>query len=189
MKQTKYQQPLGLSFGEKIVVGILILPMVWNLSNLVLYPSPVLAVSNPPPAEQKINCTEAMAFGDRGQTIKEIFDLTNQDRQKNNLPKLCYSQALAQAAQGKVDDMAAKGYFAHINPQGKNMEYWISKSGGNEYYKIGENLAVNFWDAGVLEKAWMNSPDSCMRIVTSSFCPLGNCENVKPCLDKIGSTS
>jgi uncharacterized protein YkwD len=173
MRQKKYQQTFGLSFGEKIVVGVLILPLVWNLSNLILYPSPVFAVSNPPPAARQTNCPEPLAFGDQGQIIKVIFDLTNRDRQKNNQPKLCYSQALAGAAQGKADDMAIRGYFAHINPQGKNMEYWISQNGGDKYYKIGENLAVNFWDAGVLENAWINSPEHKSNILNGGYQDVG----------------
>jgi uncharacterized protein YkwD len=173
MKQKKYLQPLGLSFGEKIIAGILILPLAWNLSNMVLSRPAVFADDAVAPAARQVNCPEVMAFGNQAQIIKKVFDLTNQDRQKNNLPKLCYSQALARAAQGKADDMAAQEYFAHINPQGEDMKYWIFKNGGDEYFKIGENLAVNFWDAGVLENAWMNSPEHKANVLNGGYQDVG----------------
>jgi len=203
MEQKKYQQPLGLSFGKKVAAVFLVLPLVWSLSSSVLYQSSAFAdrapaapvkpqvlagdkinLSNktagqsgpqalPAPAPAQTDCPEAMSVGAGGQVIKEIFDLTNRDREANNLPRLCYSQQLAAAAQGKADDMAVRGYFAHVNLQGQNMLYWIAKSGGAGFNKTGENLAVNFTDTGILEKAWMASKDHRANILDAEYQNIG----------------
>ncbi len=43
-----------------------------------------------------------------------VTDLTNQQRVDNNLPALETNPLLTEAAQAKANDMAAKGYFAHV---------------------------------------------------------------------------
>src|SRR5437764_1128766 len=45
-----------------------------------------------------------------------IVSLTNQARATNNLSILTPNSLLSQAAQAKANDMAARGYFAHVSP-------------------------------------------------------------------------
>jgi uncharacterized protein YkwD len=45
------------------------------------------------------------------------------------LPKLVWSNELAQAAEKKALDMASRDYFDHVDPDGYGMNYWIVKAG------------------------------------------------------------
>jgi len=101
-----------------------------------------------------------------------LVDFTNHDRQENNVPTMTMSSVLTKAAQMKADDMAAKGYFAHTSPDGLSPWYWFQKAGYDFSY-AGENLAINFSDAGDVEKAWMNSQTHRENILNPHFTEIG----------------
>jgi len=48
-----------------------------------------------------------------------LFDLTNEEREENNLPAFHENQLLQLAAQRKAEDMARRGYFSHYDPEGR----------------------------------------------------------------------
>src|SRR6185437_2992308 len=54
-----------------------------------------------------------------------LVDLVNDDRSANKIGGLTVNPKLVAAAQAKADDMAAKGYFAHVSPGGENSWYWF----------------------------------------------------------------
>src|SRR3989344_5925368 len=75
-----------------------------------------------------------------------IVALANQDRAAQSIGQLIEDPLLNEAAQAKADDMAAKGYFSHLDPGGNAPWMWLKKA-GYYYWSAGENLAVNFSDA------------------------------------------
>ncbi len=101
-----------------------------------------------------------------------LVALTNTDRAENNLGALIEDQRLAAAAQLKADDMAAKGYFAHVTPEGYQPWHWLEQV-GYDYTYAGENLAVNFTDSEEVEEAWMNSPTHRANIVKPEYTHVG----------------
>ena len=101
-----------------------------------------------------------------------LVDLTNGDRTASNIGGLATSPVLTATAQAKVDDMAAKGYFAHVSPDGKDSWYWFKKEGYTFLY-AGENLAVDFSDSADVERAWMNSPTHRANILDGHFTEIG----------------
>jgi len=101
-----------------------------------------------------------------------LATLSNEDREQNGLASLEPDPLLARAAQMKATDMAAKGYFAHIDPDGNAPWYWLDKV-GYEYGYAGENLAVNFTDSEDVEEAWMNSPTHRANIVKPQYSRVG----------------
>src|SRR5665213_688323 len=101
-----------------------------------------------------------------------LVDLTNQDRETNQLNGLTISPLLVEAAQAKANDMAANGYFAHISPSGLNSWYWF-KQAGYDFSYAGENLAVDFTDSGDVNQAWLNSPEHRANILDSHFTQIG----------------
>ncbi|HQT82722.1 MAG TPA: CAP domain-containing protein, partial [Candidatus Paceibacterota bacterium] len=76
------------------------------------------------------------------------------------------------AAQAAADDMAAKGYFAHVSPDGKSPWYWLDAA-GYHYSYAGENLAVNFTDSSAVEAAWMASPEHRANIEKPQYTQVG----------------
>ncbi|MFA6353842.1 MAG: CAP domain-containing protein [Candidatus Paceibacterota bacterium] len=101
-----------------------------------------------------------------------LADLTNEERQTQNLPTLTVNPILNEAAAMKANDMATKGYFAHTSPEGKTPWYWIEKV-GYKYQYAGENLAINFNDSKDVTNAWMGSPTHKANIVKGNYTEIG----------------
>ena len=101
-----------------------------------------------------------------------LVALTNQDRLAGGITGVTEDPLLDQAAQAAANDMAAKGYFAHVSPDGKSPWYWLDQVGYNYSY-AGENLAVNFTDSSSVEAAWMNSPTHRANIEKPQYTQVG----------------
>lgn len=97
---------------------------------------------------------------------------TNQNRTDRSLRPLTINPLLQEAAQMKADDMAAKGYFAHVSPDGTTPWDWMQKA-DYKYSYAGENLAVNFVDSSDVMNAWMESPSHRSNILDAHFTELG----------------
>lgn len=101
-----------------------------------------------------------------------LATLTNKDRADNGIPALVEDAHLSEAAQMKADDMAARGYFSHVDPDGHQPWYWFERA-GYDYTYAGENLAVNFTDSEDVEDAWMKSPAHHANIVKAQYTRIG----------------
>ena len=101
-----------------------------------------------------------------------LTTLTNEKRAENNAAPLVQNDLLIKAAQLKAEDMAARGYFAHVSPDGKTPWYWLEQV-GYRYSSAGENLAVNFFESDDVAQAWMNSPTHRENIVKKNYTEIG----------------
>lgn len=101
-----------------------------------------------------------------------LVDLANGDRSSDGLSTLSLNPKLVAVAQAKANDMAAKGYFAHISPEGVDPWHWFEEI-GYDYSFAGENLAVDFSDSSDVERAWMHSPTHRDNILNSKFTEIG----------------
>ena len=101
-----------------------------------------------------------------------LVELANGSRSDGNLALLSENPLLSKAAQAKADDMAAKGYFAHVSPDGVSPWFWFS-SVGYAFQAAGENLAVDFYDSADVHRAWMSSPGHRANILKSNFTEIG----------------
>lgn len=105
-------------------------------------------------------------------TVEKLYQLTNQERQKNGLPNLAYSEKLSQAAAKKAQDMFAKNYWAHYAPDGVTPWDFILQA-GYQYEYAGENLAKNFLFSDGVVSAWMNSPSHRDNILRKDYTEVG----------------
>ncbi len=101
-----------------------------------------------------------------------LVDLTNGDRNASNIHGLTINPVLVAVAQAKADDMAAKGYFSHVSPEGKDPWHWF-KLVGYKFTYAGENLAVDFSDSADVQRAWMNSPTHRKNLLDPRFTEIG----------------
>lgn len=101
-----------------------------------------------------------------------LVDKTNTSRTDAELPPLAVSHTLEQAAALKANDMAVKGYFAHVSPDGASPWIWFEKA-GYLYEYAGENLAINFTDSEDAVRAWLNSPSHRANIMNGHFSETG----------------
>lgn len=98
--------------------------------------------------------------------------LANADRGAGALEALVEDPLLARAAQAKADDMAARGYFAHVSPDGTTFRKYLDDA-GYQYSYAGENLAVDFEESVDVERAWMNSPTHRANILKAEYTHVG----------------
>lgn len=101
-----------------------------------------------------------------------LVELANQDRAASGLADLKINSVLIAVAQAKANDMAEKGYFAHVSPQGVDPWHWFTVVGYKFEY-AGENLAVDFSDSGDVNTAWMNSPTHRKNILDPHYTEIG----------------
>lgn len=105
-------------------------------------------------------------------TVEKLYQLTNQEREKNNLPPLAFNDCLSQAAHKKAEDMFSKNYWAHFSPTGTTpWDFMIDT--GCKYEYAGENLAKNFLFSDGVITAWMNSPTHKENIVNKNYTQVG----------------
>lgn len=98
--------------------------------------------------------------------------LTNDARAREQIASLKESEVLARGAQMKADDMAARGYFSHNDPDGNPPWKWFGKA-GYSYEYAGENLAVNFSESEDVVDAWLDSPTHRANILKAQFTEIG----------------
>lgn len=101
-----------------------------------------------------------------------VVALTNEQRASGQLSSLASNELLAEAAHNAAEDMAEKGYFAHVSPDGTSPWYWL-KAVGYRYQYAGQNLAVNYNDSSELLQAWMDSPTHRENILDADYTEIG----------------
>jgi hypothetical protein len=101
-----------------------------------------------------------------------LADLANHNRSTSGLGHLAVNPLLEKAAMLKAEDMAARGYFSHNSPDGREPWYWINQA-GYDYLYAGENLAIDFSDSADIQNAWMNSAGHRANILNSRFTEVG----------------
>ncbi len=102
----------------------------------------------------------------------DVIAYTDEARVSEGGQALLENELLDAAAQAKAEDMAARGYFAHVGPDGEEPWVWIERA-GYEYVYAGENLAVRFNDSKDVVDAWMASPTHRANIVKAHYQEIG----------------
>lgn len=105
-------------------------------------------------------------------SIEKLNQLTNEQRQKNNLPSLTVNSALTLAAQKKAENMFQENYWSHYSPDGKTPWDFILGA-GYKYEYAGENLAKNFLFSNGVVDAWMNSPTHRDNLLKKEYTEVG----------------
>ncbi|CAN5318510.1 hypothetical protein BH10PAT1_BH10PAT1_4040 [soil metagenome] len=102
----------------------------------------------------------------------EVERLTNIQRANNGLPPVTDDPVLDAGALAKGQDMLAKGYWAHVSPDG-TQPWAFFVSAGYSYKYAGENLARDFSDAQSAVDAWMNSPSHRENMLSPNYKDIG----------------
>ena len=105
-------------------------------------------------------------------TIEKLYQLTNEERLKQNLPLLIQNNQLSKAAEEKARDMISQNYWAHFSPTGKTPWEFITNQ-GYKYEFAGENLAKNFLFSKNVVDTWMSSPTHRQNILRADFTEVG----------------
>ena len=97
---------------------------------------------------------------------------TNGERTNHHEPALQLNQQLTVAAQAKANDMARRGYWSHVTPDGKQPWSFI-QAAGYQYEAAGENLAYGFGTSQQITTAWMHSTEHRANILNADYQDVG----------------
>jgi len=109
---------------------------------------------------------------DLEQVRGEMLAQVNKVRKKAGIAPLRANDRLDQAAQRHAEDMLARRYFAHENPEGKTVRE-RARAAGYDWRNIGENLAEGQFSVSEVMDTWMHSPGHRRNILDPAFKEIG----------------
>ena len=128
-----------------------------------------------PTATPAVRTTACTAVATEGFAFS-LFRAINNERTARGLEPLVLDGCIAYVAQLHSSDMAARGYFSHVTPEGGTVFGMLTQH-GVAYNWAGENLARNDYPANqtvaVAIRDLMASPTHRANILSGSFSRLG----------------
>lgn len=106
------------------------------------------------------------------QTAGEVVSLTNAERATAGLPPLAVDTLLTTAAQAHSDDMVARTFYSHTDPDG-GQPWDRAAAAGSRRRTIGENIACGQRSPAEVVRGWMNSPGHRANILKPDFTHIG----------------
>ncbi|MFG3661993.1 sigma-70 family RNA polymerase sigma factor [Streptomyces sp. NPDC047706] len=104
--------------------------------------------------------------------VAQVVALVNKERSAAGCGPLAEDGQLNQAAQGHSQDMAARGFFDHTNPDGADPGQRTTAAGYN-WSTYGENIARGQQTPEAVMNSWMNSPGHRANILNCAFKDIG----------------
>ncbi|MGW4353246.1 CAP domain-containing protein [Nocardia sp. NPDC004582] len=101
-----------------------------------------------------------------------VLDLVNAERARQGCGGLRPDARLQSAAQGHSDDMAARVYFDHRDPDGRMPNQRV-EAAGYLWRTVGENIARGQADAAEVMADWMASPGHRANILNCAYTDIG----------------
>ncbi|MEU2422579.1 CAP domain-containing protein [Streptomyces sp. NPDC007851] len=101
----------------------------------------------------------------------EVLKLVNEERAKVGCSALSANSSLTKLAESFSEDMAARNFFDHTDPDGKTP--WDRAAAAGISNLGGENIARGQADAQAVMDAWMNSEGHRANILNCDFKTLG----------------
>ncbi|WKU44906.1 sigma-70 family RNA polymerase sigma factor [Streptomyces sp. VNUA116] len=145
-------------------------------------PEPSRSAAKPSPEEKTAAPAKSApkaANPGGGSLGQQVTALVNAERAKAGCSPLTENSTLDRAAQGHSDDMAARGFFNHTNPDGKGPGDRITAA-GYSWSTYGENIAYGQQTPASVMDSWMNSDGHRKNILNCSFKEIGVGVNQAP---------
>jgi uncharacterized protein YkwD len=100
--------------------------------------------------------------------VRVFVDLANRHRASLGLPPLVWDADAARVAQAHSEDMVARRYFAHLDPDGRRSAQRLTEASIG-WSTAGENIAFGYDDGGEVFEAWMASPGHRANLENPAF--------------------
>lgn len=123
------------------------------------------------PEKTQAPTTAAPATSAADAAAAQVLALVNQERSKVGCSPVTADGGLAALATAFSEDMAARGFFDHTDPDGATPWDRAAKAGVDGLG--GENIARGQADAAAVMDAWMNSPGHKANILNCDYKTLG----------------
>lgn len=103
---------------------------------------------------------------------KEIIELVNLERTKNNLQPLSTKSEINQIAEQRAEELAELFSDEHTRPDGRGYDTIITDY-GLEYSYVGENIAEGNVSVDEIMNEWLNSPAHRANILSPNYENMG----------------
>ncbi|MEU9184978.1 CAP domain-containing protein [Streptomyces sp. NPDC048484] len=123
------------------------------------------------PSKKAPETTPSKAASTPSTAEAAVLSLVNDERAKAGCSPVTASGSLAALAEAFSEDMAARGFFDHTDPNGASP--WDRAEKADITNLGGENIARGQADAAAVMEAWMNSPGHRANILNCDFKTLG----------------
>jgi uncharacterized protein YkwD len=122
------------------------------------------------------NETVKLSFRERNAIVRpdlesKMLELVNEERTNRGLNPLLPDPELTKVARSHARDMFERGYFAHINPEGKT-PFDRMREANVQFLTAGENLALAH-SLTIAHQGLMNSPGHRANILNPAFGRVG----------------
>ena len=104
--------------------------------------------------------------------VNRVLELVNEERAKAGIGSLKLDADLSAVAQQHCNDMIARHFFDHINPDGDS-PFDRMLNYGIRYMAAGENIAAGQITPEEVVQAWMNSPGHRANILNGAYGKIG----------------
>lgn len=101
------------------------------------------------------------------------FELLNEDRVANGLAPLECDLRVTAVALEHSRDMAERGYFDHVNPDGESPWDRVERAGIDGWRGVGENIAAGYPTPEDVQAGWMDSPGHRANILDDQYTHVG----------------
>ncbi|MFI9625734.1 CAP domain-containing protein [Streptomyces sp. NPDC052042] len=129
------------------------------------------AVARPPASTGPSTRRSATASPTAAPARTAVLALVNQERAKAGCAPVTASAPLASLAQDFSEDMAARGFFDHTDPDGRSP--WDRASAAGVRGLAAENIARGQADARAVMDSWMQSAGHRANILNCDYTTLG----------------
>jgi uncharacterized protein YkwD len=104
----------------------------------------------------------------------QIVGCTNRARSSSGLPTLRRSSVLGHAARYHAHNMLRYDFFRHDDVFGQSPADRVARFGRRGVFRwVGENIAVGYWSASDVCRAWMGSAEHRANILSRHFTMTG----------------
>ncbi|MFD6424994.1 CAP domain-containing protein [Streptomyces sp. NPDC060198] len=134
-------------------------------------PAPAKSTAAAPAPTSAAPKTEAPASSAVASAQAAVLDLVNQERSKVGCSPVTLSSSLTSLAQSFSQDMAARDFFDHTDPDGDTP--WDRAAAAGITNLGGENIARGQADAQAVMDSWMNSEGHRANILNCDYTTLG----------------
>jgi uncharacterized protein YkwD len=133
---------------------------------------PEVKATTAPPREESSVSSPWDVYVERGTIEDRIFQAVNRARYEHGAPPLLDNTRLQTVAHRHSEDMAARNFFDHINPDSQSPLDRVQVEGIDDFTHVGENLfsckgCVDLAQAVV--QGWLSSPGHRRNMLEPSF--------------------
>jgi uncharacterized protein YkwD len=135
----------------------------------------VLAAAAPAAAQtERPECpgADVSVLRDAGRARAAVLCIVNVERTVRGLPPVAAEGRLDAASQGHSDDMAERGFFDHVTPEGRTPAD-RADAAGYPYSSLYENIALGQTTARQVMLGWMRSTGHCHGVLAPDPVHLG----------------